>query len=69
LGAVGTAYALGLFNQLVKQTSAVFASSVTYLIPIAAIGWGIIDNEPLYLLHFVGMGIIILGIFLINKNK
>ena len=69
LGVVGTAYALGLFNKLVHQTSAVFASSVTYLIPIAAIGWGIIDNEALFPLHFVGMAIIILGIFLINKNK
>lgn len=69
LGAVGTAYALGLFNKLVHKTSAVFASSVTYLIPIAAIGWGIIDNEPLFPLHFVGMAIIISGIFLINKNK
>lgn len=69
LGAVGTAYALGLFNKLVHQTNAVFASSVTYLIPIAAIGWGIVDNEALFPLHFVGMGIIIFGIFLINKNK
>ena len=69
LGAVGTAYALGLFNQLVHQTSAIFASSVTYLIPIAAIGWGIIDDETLFPLHFVGMAVIIIGIFLINKNK
>ena len=69
LGAVGTAYALGLFNQLVHQTSAIFASSVTYLIPIAAIGWGIIDDETLFPLHFVGMTVIIVGIFLINKNK
>lgn len=69
LGAVGTAYALGVFNKLVHQTNAVFASSVTYLVPIAAIGWGIIDNEALFPLHFVGMAVIIFGIFLINKNK
>lgn len=69
LGSVGTAFALGLLNKLIKKTSAVFASSTTYLIPIAAIGWGIIDNEALFPLHFVGMGIVIFGIFLINKNK
>jgi drug/metabolite transporter (DMT)-like permease len=69
LGAVGTAYALGLFNKLVHDTNAVFASSVTYLIPIAAIAWGFIDNESLFPLHFVGMGVVIVGIFLINKNK
>lgn len=69
LGAIGTAFALGLFNLLIKMTSAVFASSVTYLIPIAAIAWGIIDNESLFPMHFVGIGIIIFGIFLINKFK
>lgn len=69
LGAFGTAFALGLFNNLIKITSAVFASTVTYLIPIVAIIWGIIDNEALFPLHFLGIGIIITGIFLINKFK
>ena len=69
LGAIGTAFALAIFNKLVKRTNAVFASSVTYLIPIAAIGWGIIDNEALFPLHFIGMSIIIFGIFLINKFR
>jgi len=68
LGAIGTAFALAIFNKLIKKTNAVFASSVTYLIPIAAIAWGIIDNEALFPFHFVGMGIIILGIFLINRS-
>lgn len=69
LGAVGTAFALAIFNKLIKTTSAVYASSVTYLIPIAAIGWGIIDGELLYPLHFAGMGLIIIGVFIINKYK
>jgi drug/metabolite transporter (DMT)-like permease len=43
LGAVGTAFALVLFNKLIQQTTAVFASTVTYLIPIIAVAWGIID--------------------------
>lgn len=69
LGAVGTALALAIFNKLIKTTTAVFASSVTYLIPIAAIGWGIIDGELLFPLHFVGMGLIILSVVIINKYK
>jgi len=69
LGAVGTAFALTIFNKLIKTTSAVFASSATYLIPIVAIGWGILDGEALFPLHFAGMGIIIIGIIILNKYK
>lgn len=69
LGALGTAYSLGIFNELIKNTSAVFASSVTYLIPIVAIGWGFIDGEAIYSLHFAGMGLIIIGIVILNKYK
>ena len=45
LGVMGTAIALVLFNHLIKITSPVFSSSVTYLIPIVAIIWGLIDGE------------------------
>ena len=69
LGAIGTAFALVIFNKIIKRTSAVFASSVTYLVPIIAIGWGIIDSEILFPLHFLGISIIISGIFLINRYK
>ena len=69
LGAVGTAFALVLFNKLIQITSAVFASTVTYLIPIAAVVWGLIDGESLFLMHFVGMALIILGVYIVNKNK
>src|SRR5690606_36754308 len=47
LGVMGTAMALVLFNAMVKVVSPVFASSVTYLIPIVAIGWGVLDGEIL----------------------
>jgi drug/metabolite transporter (DMT)-like permease len=68
LGAVGTALALILFNRLIQLTSAVSASSVTYLIPIVAVMWGIIDGESLFLLHFAGMTLIILGVYITNKK-
>ena len=69
LGAVGTAFALILFNKLIQITSAVLASTVTYLIPVTAVVWGIIDGEELYILHFVGMILIITGVFVINKFR
>ena len=69
LGAVGTSFALVLFNKIIQMTTPVFASTVTYLIPIAAVMWGLIDNEALYLIHFVGMVMIISGVYIVNKNK
>ncbi len=67
LGAVGTGFALILFNKLIQSTSAVMASSVTYLIPIIAVIWGIEDGEPFFILHIVAMVLIISGVFLVNK--
>lgn len=68
LGVMGTAIALVLFNQLVKITTPIFTSSVTYLIPIVAVVWGIIDGESLLIGHYLGMSAIIFGVFLANKK-
>ena len=67
LSTIGTSIALVLFNQLVKGTTAIFASSVTYLIPIVAIFWGFADGEIITINHFIGIAIILGGIHLINK--
>ena len=67
LGAVGTAFALILFNRLIQTTSAVSATSVTYLIPIVAVLWGIIDGESFFPLHLVGMVLIIAGVYFVTK--
>lgn len=66
LGVVGTALAVMIFNELVKFSSAVFASSVTYLIPIVALGWGILDGESINLIHGLGMLLILAGVYLVN---
>src|SRR5690606_7691215 len=47
LGLVGTALAMILFYKLLQLTSALFASMVTYLIPIVAVMWGVLDGERL----------------------
>ena len=69
LGAFGTAFALVLFNKLIQITTAVFATSVTYLIPVIAVLWGILDGEDFFTLHFLGMLLIVAGVYIINKFK
>lgn len=68
LGIIGTALAVWIFNMMIKETSALFASSVTYLIPIVAILWGVIDNENIHFLQLVFTGVILIGISLINNK-
>lgn len=68
LGIVGTAIAVIIFNRLIKETTAVFASSVTYLIPVVAVAWGLLDDEPINLEQGLYMLLILVGIFLINSS-
>lgn len=68
LGVVGTALANILFYQLIKISSPVFASSVTYLIPVIAFLWGMVDNESLTLIQFLGACIIMFGVYLSAKK-
>ncbi|MGB3780627.1 MAG: DMT family transporter [Tunicatimonas sp.] len=67
LGVLGTALALIMFNKLVQIRTAVFASSVTYLVPMVAIGWGVLDGESLSVWHLVGMGAILGGVYVANR--
>ncbi len=67
LGVVNTAFALILFNRLIQLTSAVYASMVTYLIPLSALLWGLLDNEEIFPLHIGGMLLILFGVFIVNK--
>lgn len=68
LAIVGTAFAKTLFNKLVQLTSPIFSTSVTYLIPIVAVFWGLLDNEKLSLIQLVAGGIILWGVYLANKK-
>lgn len=68
LGIVGTGIANVLFFKLIQISSPVFASSVTYLIPIVAFFWGLLDHEMLTPLQFVGAFIILIGVYLANKK-
>jgi len=56
-----------IFNQLIKFTTPLFASSVTYVIPLFAVMWGVVDGEAFGILHIIWISIILLGVYLVNK--
>tara|TARA_Y100000994_G_scaffold248216_1_gene255436 strand:- start:445 stop:1140 length:696 start_codon:yes stop_codon:yes gene_type:complete len=69
LGVICTSLAIILFNYLIKKTSAVFGSSTTYLIPVFAIIWGVIDNEIIANHEIIGIVIILIGVLVMNYKK
>ena len=66
LAIFGTVIAVILFNQIISYSSALFASSVTYFIPIVAVLIGLGFNEPISIEQIGSMGIVLLGVFIIN---
>lgn len=56
-----------VFNHLIKYTTTLFATSVTYIIPLFAIMWGIIDGESIRLIQVIWISVILLGVYLVNK--
>ncbi len=69
LAVVGTGIAKIMFNKLIHISSPVFSTSVTYLIPIVAVFWGVFDGEKLSLIQLLAGFIILFGVYLVNKNK
>jgi drug/metabolite transporter (DMT)-like permease len=68
LGLFGTAISLVMFNRLIQMTNAVFASSVTYLIPVFALIWGLLDHEKTGLVQIAGLFLILIGIAVIRRS-
>jgi len=67
LSLVGTVLATIAFYKLIQDTTAVFGSSVAYLMPLVAIGWGFLDGEPIGLVIILSMVLILTGVYLIKK--
>ena len=68
VGIIGTGIANVLFYKLIQISSPVFATSVTYLIPVVAFFWGLLDNEMLTPVQFIGAFIILIGVYLSSKK-
>ncbi len=68
LALMSTAIANLIFNKMLQISSPLFAASVTYLIPIVSVMWGVLDGEKLYVGHFIGMVAILGGVYLANRK-
>lgn len=68
LAVIGTAIALFLFNTLVIRTNALFASTVTFLIPLVAVIVGLFAGEKLESIHFIGLSLILMGVLITSRN-
>ena len=66
LAVFGSAFALILWNVLLKRTTALWASSVTYLMPIVAIGWGIFDHESITWAQIGMIALVLGGVYLVS---
>ena len=69
LALAGSAFAKYLFNKFVKITSAVFASSVTYTLPVVALFWGVYDGEVITQFQLLSAAVILVGVYLSHKKK
>ena len=69
LALFGTALAKIIFNKLIKISSPVFASSVTYSMLIVSIFWGIVDGEKFSIYQLIATLIIVIGVILTNKKS
>ncbi len=69
LSIFGSGLALAIFNILILRTNPVFASSVTYLIPIVATLWGIIDKEAITSSMIISVICILGGVYLATLRR
>jgi drug/metabolite transporter (DMT)-like permease len=69
LGILGTAIATVIFNKIIQLAGPLFTSSVTYLIPVVAVGWGLLDGEEFIWLHYISMLAIISGVYIVSRSK
>ena len=69
LAVFGTGLAKLMFNRLIQIASPIFSSSVTYIIPIVAITWGVLDGEKITLIQVAAAFVILFGIYIVNKSK
>lgn len=69
LSVVCTAFANLLFFRMTQQTDALFASTITYTIPIVALFWGVVDGEQFHFVYILGMILILTGVFITSKKS
>jgi drug/metabolite transporter (DMT)-like permease len=69
LGVIGSALSMMMFNYLIEHTTALVASTNTFIIPIVAVAWGLIDQEPIRWNMIVGLLLSLVGVYLVMKKE
>ncbi len=69
LSIVGTSLAYLGFYKLLQLGSALFATSMVYLMPLVSILWAVLDGETFSLYQLVAASVTLLGVYLINEKK
>ena len=68
LSLASTFFATIIFYRLVQISDALFASSVSYIVPVIALLWGLIDGEMLNVRHLIALVLILSGVFMIRRR-
>lgn len=61
----GTVY----FFKLIQRTNAIFGASISYLIPVVALFWGLVDGELINIFHILSMFLILFGVYLVRGRQ
>lgn len=68
LAVFGSAISLVMWNKLIQTTNAVFAASVTYIMPVFAIIWGVLDGEDFLISYLPMIALVMFGVYLTNRK-
>lgn len=68
LAIFGTAISMVMHNWLIRRTSALFASTVTYMMPIVSIFWGVLDGEAFLVVYLFWITLILAGVYMANRQ-
>jgi len=68
LGIVGSAIATGLYYVLIQKAGGLFASLVTYAIPIVAMFWGLLAHEHITAIQIGCLAMILAGVYIASAN-
>lgn len=69
LGILGSGIAVILYNNLIKSGGVLFAASITYMIPVVAVLWGVADGEAFEAVYLLWIALILLGVFIVNYSN
>jgi drug/metabolite transporter (DMT)-like permease len=67
LACLGSALAMVLYNYLAARTGVTFSGTVTYVMPVIALVWSLVDGEKIGLEHLLAMLLILGGVYMVRR--